>query len=74
MNNQTDDNIEQEIENISFESKIEEANKYLDKLVDPEITLSQSVEVYKQGMKELEDAQKMLDEAKLQFKVISDEI
>ncbi|MEA3354479.1 MAG: exodeoxyribonuclease VII small subunit [Campylobacterota bacterium] len=70
MNSQTDKNTEQEIEKLSFESKIDEANKYLEKLVDPEITLSQSVKVYKQGMKELEDAQKMLDEAKLQFKEI----
>lgn len=52
---------------ISFESKIEEAKKFLDILVDPEITLSKSVSVYKDGLKELEAAQKLLDEAKLEF-------
>ena len=57
--------------NISFEDKIEEAKKHLDKLIDPEITLSTSVEVYKKGMEELELAQKLLDEAKLEFQELS---
>ena len=56
---------------ISFENKIEEAKKLLDKLIDPEITLSQSVDVYKEGIKELESAQKLLDEAKLEFQELS---
>jgi len=52
---------------ISFEDKIEEAKVLLEKLIDPDITLSSSVEVYKKGLKELETAQKLLDEAKLEF-------
>ena len=56
---------------VSFEGKIEEAKKLLDKLIDPEITLSQSVDVYKEGMKELELAQKLLDDAKLEFEELS---
>jgi exodeoxyribonuclease VII small subunit len=56
---------------ISFEDKIEEAKKLLDKLIDPEITLSQSVDIYKNGMKEIESAQKLLDEAKLEFEELS---
>ena len=52
---------------ISFEDKISEAKVLLEKLIDPEITLSTSVEVYKNGLKELETAQKLLDEAKLEF-------
>ena len=52
---------------ISFEDKIEEAKKLLENLIDPEITLSKSVDVYKKGLKELEEAQKLLDEAKLEF-------
>ena len=55
----------------SFEAKIIEAQKLLEKLIDPEITLSSSVEIYKDGIKELELAQKLLDEAKLEFKEIS---
>jgi len=54
-------------EKVSFENKIIEAQKLLEKLIDPEITLSNSVEVYKKGMEELEIAQKLLDEAKLEF-------
>jgi len=54
-------------EKISFERKIEEANKLLEKLVDPNITLQDSVKVYKDGLSELEKAQKLLDEAKLEF-------
>lgn len=60
-----------EIEKPSFEIKISEAQKLLEKLIDPEITLSNSVEVYKEGMKELESAQKLLDDAKLEFQELS---
>jgi len=58
---------------ITFEQKIEEAKKLLEKLIDPEITLSSSVEVYKKGMGELEQAQKLLDEAKLNFQELNKE-
>ncbi len=57
---------------VNFEQKVEEANKLLKKLIDPEITLQDSVRVYKDGLKELETAQKLLDKAKLEFKEITD--
>ena len=63
--------MSKDIEAVSFENKIKEAQELLEKLIDPEITLSNSVEVYKNGMKELETAQKLLDEAKLEFKELS---
>lgn len=53
--------------NIHFEDKIIKAKDLLEKLSNPQITLSDSIEVYKNGMKELEEAQKLLDEAKLIF-------
>ena len=56
---------------INFEDKIKEAKELLDKLIDPEITLQTSVQVYKDGMKELNDAQKLLDEAKLEFEELN---
>ena len=59
-----------EEEVISFETKIEEAKKYLDELIKPDITLSQSVEAYKKGMAEIEMAQKLLDNAKLEYEEI----
>jgi exodeoxyribonuclease VII small subunit len=63
--------MSKEIETDTFENKIVEAQKLLEKLIDPEITLSNSVEVYKNGMQELEIAQKLLDDAKLEFKELS---
>ncbi|MEA2049107.1 MAG: exodeoxyribonuclease VII small subunit [Campylobacterota bacterium] len=54
-------------EEISFENKLDNANKLLEKLIDPQITLSDSVKIYKDGIKELDEAQKLLDDAKLQF-------
>lgn len=60
-------------ENINFEDKIKSAKDILDKLINPEITLSDSVNIYKDGMKELESAQKLLDEAKLEFQEYTQE-
>jgi exodeoxyribonuclease VII small subunit len=59
--------MSKETEKLVFEDKIIEAKTLLEKLSNPEITLSDSIEVYKTGMKQLEDAQKLLDEAKLIF-------
>ena len=59
-------------EKISFEDKIEKAKELLEKLGNPDITLSSSVELYKNGMKEIEEAQKLLEEAKLEFSVLLD--
>lgn len=64
--------VNEENKQESFEQKIVEAQKLLEKLIDPEITLSDSVSIYKDGMKELELAQKLLDEAKLDFKELTE--
>jgi len=53
-----------------FEKKLNEAKKLLEKLNDPEITLHEAMEYYKKGIKLLEDATKMIEEAKLQFQEI----
>lgn len=58
-----------ENEKLVFEDKIIEAKQLLEKLSNPQITLSDSIDVYKNGIKELEEAQKLLDEAKLIFTV-----
>ena len=63
--------MSEEVKELNFEHKIEEANKLLDKLISPDITLSDSVSIYKEGMEELESAQKLLDEAKFQFEELS---
>lgn len=54
-------------EELAFEDKIIKAKELLEKLSNPQITLSDSVELYKNGIKELDEAQKLLDEAKLIF-------
>jgi exodeoxyribonuclease VII small subunit len=53
-----------------FEKKIQKTKEILEKLMQQEITLKESVELYKEGMKELKEAQKMLEEAKLEIEEI----
>lgn len=55
---------------ITFETKIENAKKTLTILTNPEITLQESVKAYEKGLKELEDAQKILEDAKLKISYI----
>lgn len=54
-------------ENINFEEKILKAKEILEKLTKSDITLSDSLKLYNEGLKELELAQKLLEEAKLVF-------
>ncbi len=54
-----------------FEQKIEESKKILDKLMDPSITLENSMKFYKEGIKELKEASKMLENAKIEFEELS---
>lgn len=55
---------------IDFEAKLESAKKTLETLMNPEITLQDSVKAYEKGMKELSDAQKMLEEAQIKIQEI----
>ena len=59
--------MSEETKEISFEEKITRAKEILDKLMNPEITLSQSVTFYKEGIKELKEATTLLENAKLEF-------
>ncbi len=52
---------------MNFEEKVEKSKTILEQLMDPEITLQKSVELYKEGMNELNQAQKLLEDAKLEF-------
>lgn len=53
-----------------FETKLESAKSTLEILMNPEITLQESVKAYEKGMKELADAQKMLEEAQIKIQEI----
>jgi len=55
---------------VDFEKKLEDAKGILEKLMDPELTLDTSVKSYKEGMKTLQDAQKILENATLEFEKI----
>ncbi|OIP57492.1 MAG: exodeoxyribonuclease VII small subunit [Helicobacteraceae bacterium CG2_30_36_10] len=53
-----------------FETKLESAKKILETLMNPEITLEESVKAYEKGMNELSDAQKMLQDAQIKINEI----
>jgi len=55
---------------VDFETKIENAKKTLETLMSPEITLENSVKAYEAGMKELSEAAKILEDAKIKIKEI----
>lgn len=57
-------------ETIGFEEKLEKSKKILETLMNPEITLAQSVKAYEDGMKELSEAQNMLEEAQIKIQEI----
>jgi exodeoxyribonuclease VII small subunit len=57
---------------IDFEQQINNAKKLLDELNNKDITLSKSVEIYKSGLEELDKASKLLENAKLEFRVRRD--
>ncbi len=54
----------------SFEEELEASKKILEKLMDPEITLEESVKLYEEGMEKISKAQKQIEEAKLKVKEI----
>ncbi|MEO1954715.1 MAG: exodeoxyribonuclease VII small subunit [Campylobacterales bacterium] len=54
----------------NFELKIDNAKKTLETLMNPEITLQESVKAYEKGMGELKKAQKILEEAEIKIKEI----
>ncbi|MDY0120755.1 MAG: exodeoxyribonuclease VII small subunit [Sulfurimonas sp.] len=53
-----------------FETKLEAAKKILETLMNPDITLEESVKAYEKGMQELISAQKMLEEAQIKIQEI----
>ncbi|MBE0492415.1 MAG: exodeoxyribonuclease VII small subunit [Sulfurospirillum sp.] len=55
------------MENSTFEEKLEKAKSLLQELSDPDIPLARGMEKYTQGMQLLQEATKMIEEAKLQY-------
>ena len=50
-----------------FELKIQNAKKTLETLMNPEITLQESVKAYEKGMSELAKAHKILEDAQIKI-------
>lgn len=54
----------------TFEQKLEESKKILNRLMNPEITLEESLTLYESGLAEIKAAQKMIEEAKIKITTI----
>ena len=58
------------MKNETFEEKLEHSKEVLEKLMNPEITLEESVKLYEEGFKNIKEAQKLIEEAKTKITVI----
>ena len=54
----------------TFEITLEESKKILNQLMDPAITLEESLKLYEDGVKKIKSAQKMIEEAKIKIESI----
>jgi exodeoxyribonuclease VII small subunit len=54
----------------SFEERLENSKEILNQLMNPEITLEESLKLYEDGLKQIKLAQKMIEEAKVKIKTI----
>jgi len=54
----------------TFEEKLAHSKTLLDQLMNPEITLEASVEIYEEGLKNIKEAQILIEEAKMKITVI----
>jgi exodeoxyribonuclease VII small subunit len=54
----------------TFEIKLEASKKILNQLMNPEITLEESLKLYENGLTQIKEAQKMIEEAKVKIQVI----
>ena len=55
----------------SFEDELEHTKEILNRLMDPEITLQESIKLYEEGINSVKRAQKMIEEAKIKVEIIS---
>jgi exodeoxyribonuclease VII small subunit len=54
----------------TFKHKLEESKKILNQLMDPAITLEESLKLYEDGLKKIKSAQTMIEEAKVKIETI----
>ena len=58
------------MQTATFEQKLEASKKILNQLLNPDITLEESLKLYEDGIKEIKSAQKMIEEAKVKIELI----
>ena len=58
------------MKNKTFEEKMAHSKALLEKLMNPEITLEESVKLYEEGLKNIKEAQSLIEEAKTKISVI----
>jgi len=58
------------MKNSTFEEKLEHSKELLEKLMNPEITLEESVKLYEEGLKNIKEAQILIEEAKTKITII----
>ena len=58
------------MKNETFKEKLEHSKELLEKLMNPEITLEESVKLYEEGLKNIKEAQTLIEEAKTKITVI----
>ncbi|KGI57339.1 exodeoxyribonuclease VII small subunit [Campylobacter sp. MIT 97-5078] len=57
---------------MNFEENLNEANKALEELNKDELSLDESVKIYKQGLEFIKNARELLEKAKLEIKEIDE--
>ncbi len=58
------------MKHTTFEEKLTYSKVLLEKLMNPEITLEESVKVYEEGLKNIKEAQMLIEEAKTKITII----
>ncbi|MEA2028507.1 MAG: exodeoxyribonuclease VII small subunit [Campylobacterota bacterium] len=54
----------------TFEAKLEHSKEILEKLMNPEITLDESLKLYEEGVKNIKEAQNLIEKAKTKIETI----
>jgi exodeoxyribonuclease VII small subunit len=54
----------------TFEEKLEYSKELLEKLMKPDITLEDSVNLYEEGLKNIKEAQQLIEDAKTKISII----
>ncbi len=58
------------MKNRTFEEKLELSKEILNKLMNPNITLEESLKFYEEGLAEIKLAQRMIEKAKVKIEII----